>query len=200
MSISTDLEHVTPEVDAAREGARRRADRISGVLIALLMLAALALSGQRIWAVASGPLPPGPGTEAPLFSSRTPAGALVQLEALRGKVVLLDFWATWCPPCVAAMPGLEGVHQRLGPRGFTVLGVNQEPGQEAEVAAFMRARALSFDTVMDPGEIAQSWGVYTFPTSFLVDQRGVIQQVYRGPQSEARLARDIEALLDGGPR
>ncbi|MCA9550509.1 MAG: redoxin domain-containing protein [Myxococcales bacterium] len=187
------------EQDATREGARRRADRISGVLIVLLMLAALGLSGQRIWAVASGPLPPGPGVSAPLFTSRTPAGQVVQLESLRGKVVLVDFWATWCPPCVAAMPGLDSVHKALGPRGFAVLGVNQEPGQEDDVAAFMRARNLSFETVVDPGEISQTWGVYTFPTSFLIDQQGVIRKVYRGPQPELRLTHDIEALLGPAP-
>lgn len=187
--------HVDPETFAAREGQRHRADRLSGALIVLLMLCALALAGQRIWSVASGPLPPRVGEVAPAFSAATPAGDTIGLAAKKGEVVLVDFWATWCPPCVASMPGLQAVHTEFGPKGFSVLGVNQEPGQDAHVAAFMRRRGLAFPTVMDPGDIGRSWGVYSYPTSFLIGRDGRILQIYRGPAPETRLRRDIQRAL-----
>lgn len=192
--------HVDPLTFASREGTRTRADRLSGLIIGLIMLAALGLAGRRIWTIATGPLPPSAGVAAPLFVANTPAGASIGLESRRGDVVLVDFWATWCPPCVASMPGLQRMHTQYGGDGFTVLGVNQEPGQDVGVAAFMRRRQLTFDTVMDPGHIARSWGVYSFPTSFLIGRDGQIRHVYRGPASEGRLKRDIEsALKDTAP-
>lgn len=190
-----DTPYVDPLTDGQRAYTRTRADRLSGIIIAVIMLAALGLAGQRIWLVATGPLPPSPGVAAPVFSALTPEGVTRGLEERRGEVVLVDFWATWCPPCVASMPGLDRLHREYQGRGFTVLGVNQEPGHDATVAAFMRRKNLTFETVMDPGNIAPRFGVYSYPTSFLIGRDGKIRELYRGPASEARLRRDIEAAL-----
>ncbi len=76
-----------------------------------------------------------------------------------------------------------------------VLGVNQEPGNVAQVRHFMRSRKLGFPTVIDPGNISQRWGVFTFPTSFLIDREGKVRASYRGVASPGRLRRDIEDLL-----
>lgn len=175
---------------------RARSDRATGSFIALLMLLALLLVSQRVINVATGPLPPRPGVQAPTFTAQTAQGANDGLDAHRGSVVLLDFWATWCPPCVASLPHLDRVHQEYKDRGFVVLGVNQEPDRVAFVRRFMERNKLSFDTVIDPGGIAKSYGVFSFPTSFLVDRKGVICQVFRGPVTETRLRRELEPLLD----
>ena len=174
---------------------RRRADRASGIIIALAMLAAVALVGQRIWIVATGPLPPGPGIRAPAFAADTPDGEHLELSAYRGQVVLVDFWATWCPPCVHTMPTLEQMHESYRGEGLVVLGVNQEAGAERKVARFMKDRNLHFSTVMDDGTIARRFGVYTFPTSFLVGRDGVILRTYRGIVSVNQLREDIEEAL-----
>lgn len=177
---------------------KQRADRISGIVIALAMLAALALVSKRIWVVATGPLPPGPGVAAPLLSGERLNGPDFDAKQIAGKVVLIDFWATWCPPCRAAMPTLQKVHDDYGDRGFLVMGVNQEPGDQTRVAHWLKRANVTFDSVVDEGPNARRWGVYTFPTSFLIGRDGVIKTVYRGPASESRLRADIEAALGAG--
>lgn len=177
-----------------RDEAARR-DRWSGLALILLMIAAAALVGQRIVEVASGPLPVGRGQQAPALGAMTVTGEELNLGKYGGQVVLVDFWATWCPPCVAALPGLERIHGEYGSRGFTVLGVNQEPGDEERVRGFMKRRGLTFPSLVDPGALSRDWGVFSFPTSFLIGRDGVIRSVYRGPVSESRLRRDIEDAL-----
>ena len=185
----------SPEALLERRERGRRADRWSGILLGLLMLAALALAGRNILAIATGPLPPGQGKAAPAFSGDDLAGAKVELAALQGKVVLLDFWATWCPPCVASMPHLQKLHDELGDRGLVVLGVNQEPGDEGKVRRFLEKRNLTFPSVVDPGTIHVSYGVYSFPTTFVIDRQGIIRAIFRGPASEEALKRAIEPVL-----
>lgn len=179
----------------ARRERHRRSDRISGLVIALALLAALALAGKQIWTIATGPLPPGPGVAAPAIAGVTPDGKRIETTDLEGKVLLVDFWATWCPPCRAAMPGLQAVHRDFADRGLVVLGANQEPGQEVRVKRYLEGAGVTFESIMDDGDVARRWGVYTFPTSFIVGRDGIITQTYRGPAPEARLRRDLEAAL-----
>lgn len=184
---------------AALESPRARSERRAGYALVALVALAFLTALPKIWHTAMGPPPPGAGTPAPVFTAATPAGEALRLEDFRGKVTLVDFWATWCPPCVASMPHLQAVQDELGPRGFAVLGVNQEPGQDRKVAAFMKARGLSFPTVIDTAGISGAWGVFTYPTSFLLDREGVIRQVYRGPPLGRSLRQDVEALLGAAP-
>lgn len=183
----------------ARRARMRARERTTGLILVLALLVAAGLAGHRIWRIASGSPPPRAGTEAPVFSAERLDGGTLELDHLRGKVVLLDFWATWCPPCVASMPGLDRVHRALADRGFTVVGVNQEPDEAPKVRAFVAREGLAFPVVMDPGDISERYGVYTLPTSYLVDKRGVIRQAYRGVVSERRLEQAVEALLAEGP-
>jgi thiol-disulfide isomerase/thioredoxin len=178
--------------------APRKSDRVSGLMLAVLVFAAFALVARQIIGVAGGPLPPRAGASAPAFSTNTPDGAAIALEAHRGRVVLLDFWATWCPPCVASMPALQRLHTEYGGKGFVVVGVNQEAGEEQLVRKFLRTHSISFPIAMDNGAIARKYGVFTFPTSFLLDRDGTIVATYRGVASESALRRDIEAALLAG--
>ena len=165
------------------------------------MLAAFGVAGRRIYAVASGPLPPGIGFPAPAFSARAVRGsASISLAQQRGSVVLLDFWATWCPPCIASMPELERIHREYQAKGVRVVGVNQEPDDPLHVRGFLERQQISFPSVLDPGGIAASYGVYSFPTSFLVGPDGIIRKTYRGPPAASRLRRDLEEVLAEGQR
>lgn len=186
----------TPRSDEAR--ARRR-DRRSGLgLVFALGLAAFVVVGRAI-DIATGPVPPRRGAVAPSFSALDLGGAEKSLAEFRGQVVLLDFWATWCPPCVASMPELERTYQSLGDRGFVIVGINQEPESPDRVRGFVRAKGLSFPVVIDPGAIRRDFGVHSFPTSFLVDREGTICEVYRGPVSGEKLTKAVEALLEKPP-
>ena len=185
----------SPEALLQRRDRAKHADRWSGLVLALLMLAALGLAARNIWSIATGPLPPAPGVAAPAFSGTNLSGEKVELAGLRGRVVLLDFWATWCPPCVASMPHLQRLQDEFGAKGLVVLGVNQEPGQEDRVRYFLKQSRVTFPSVVDPGKIHVEYGVYSFPSSFVIDRQGIIRATFRGPASEAQLRSAIEPVL-----
>jgi thiol-disulfide isomerase/thioredoxin len=172
-----------------------KADRVSGIILAGLVIAAFALVLRTVIGIASGPVPPRSGAHAPAIAAKTPGGAPIALTDLKDRVVLVDFWATWCPPCVASMPALETLQRDLGGKGFSVFGINQEKGDERLVRDFLSDRKITFPIAMDDGSIAHEWGVYTFPTSFLVGKDGVVRKTYRGVAVESALRKDIEEAL-----
>lgn len=169
-----------------------------GVLIAL-SLATMALGAWLAWRqgrqVAAQPQPAAADpafTAAPDFTLHTVDGTPVRLSDLRGKVVLLNFWATWCPPCKAEMPDLNALHEKYGAEhDFTVVGINMEE-RAADVAAFARARQITFPLLLDP-EGAVSAGRYairSLPTSLIIDREGRIRDTWMGQISlEAMVAR-----------
>lgn len=174
-----------------------RPEHTSGLVLAGLLVGAFVLVLGRVVQVGSGPPPPGAGVPAPAFkapSLQSQQGP-VSLEALRGQVVLMDFWATWCPPCVASMPTLEKLHRELGSQGLVVVGMNVEPGDEATVRAFVRDYQLTFPIAVDPGAISRAYGVYSYPSSFVIGRDGVVRAAHRGPVAEARLRAELEAAL-----
>ena len=170
-------------------------DERSGYFLALLMVAAFLLVARQAWYVATGPVPPSRGRVAPAFSAERLNGSEVRLADHNGEVVLIDFWATWCPPCVSSMPALERVWQKHKGKGFVVLAVNIEPENLGRVRRFVKSKSLTFPIVIDKGTIAPSYGVYSYPTSVLVGRDGVVQHVWRGPPSEASLDAAVKALV-----
>ena len=119
---------------------------------------------------------------APDFSYRDAAGSEVKLSDLRGQVVLLNFWATWCPPCVYEMPFLEEVHQQL-PENAVILTI--DIGENADtVSAFATEHGLTLPIILDPrGAIAQQYRANQLPTSVIIDADGIINQYKVGPFS-----------------
>jgi len=142
----------------------------------------LALPGA-VLASAAGPgeLQPWKGkTAAPRIDLLHPDGSRFDWDALRGKVVLVNFWATWCEPCVAEMPALQRLREQLGPEGFEVLGVNIREGP-ARIEPFVRKVGIRFPIVRDTdGAVTKAWGVGVYPTSFIVDRGGLIRYVLVG--------------------
>lgn len=139
---------------------------------------------------------------APDFAVPDLAGQAVRLSAYRGQVVLVNLWATWCPPCRDEMPSMERLHQRLRERGFVLLAVSQDEGGAAVVKPFVEQMQVTFPVLVDPqGEVGKKYGVWGFPESFLVDREGRIVDRVIGPRdwaAPAQVAR-IEALLAAEP-
>jgi thiol-disulfide isomerase/thioredoxin len=136
------------------------------------------------------------GTTPPPFEGRTLDGPLSMTD-VRGKVVLVNFWATWCAECRPEMPVLERLHRELGPRGFVVVGVNaREPA--AVVQRHVAALGLTFPVVLDPaGTINSRYGVVGLPATFIVgrDGRAVAFAVGARAWDSAAARVLIEALL-----
>ena len=133
---------------------------------------------------------------APPIDLFTPGGEPFTLASLLGKVVLVNFWATWCEPCVTEMPSLQRVRDQLAPR-FEVLGVNYQEGP-ARIKAFIDKSGITFPVVRDTdGAVAKAWGARIFPASYLVDRAGRVKHVliggadWTGPE----LVSTIRALL-----
>jgi peroxiredoxin len=120
------------------------------------------------------------GDTAPSFSAPTLQGRTLSLESLRGKVVFLDFWASWCAPCAQSLPVLDALRGEFGPEDFQVLAVNvdRDPRKAED---FLSRRPVGYPSVSDPeGALPVRFGVQTMPTSFLIDREGVIRYVHRG--------------------
>jgi peroxiredoxin len=136
--------------------------------------------------------PPQIVKSAPEFRLMSPAGAAMNLGDLRGKVVLLNFWATWCSPCNSEMPDLNAIYRRYGnEKDFVVVGVNLQE-QPEEVASYAARRSIAFPLLLDrDGHVARrDYQVRTLPASVIIDREGRVRDSWTGPlQREAVLAR-----------
>ena len=171
--------------------------------ILLLLLALVGASwiwlnrvpGGETAATAAGGLPAAPalGHPAPAFALTSVAGDTVDLAALRGQPVVLNFWATWCPPCRAELPELEAASQRLAGE-VAIVGVNQAESPE-QVRAFAERLGLTFTIPLDEhGQVSRTYGVRSLPTTFFIDRTGVIRHIQSGALNEATLTQALETI------
>lgn len=133
------------------------------------------------------------GDTAPPLALKDLQGRHVDLGSLRGQVVLVNFWATWCPPCRAELPELAELWQEQKGSCFSVLGVAEESPAEDLAAA---SRAIPYPILTDPrGEAAAAWSVVGFPSSFIVDAQGVVVRVFQGAVGKKQVQEAIAPLL-----
>ena len=127
------------------------------------------------------------GAPAPDFTLNDLSGNQVTLSSFRGQVVLINFWATWCGPCLIEMPAIERRYEALKDKGFAVLAVDDDEAI-TDVSAFTHELDLTFLVLLDPGAMVNDlYRVRGLPTSFVVDREGVIQQLHIGLMTEEQL-------------
>jgi len=159
-------------------------------------LAAWAVCLFTIPGCSSKPAGPVVGQEAPNFIYQRLGGSQQELRQLRGKVVMVRFWADWCSYCVREMPVIEEYFRSAGKKGFVPLGINVKQSR-AQVEAFAREMKLSFPIGFDEdGTIAKGYDVKGIPSHFLIDREGILRKVYFGPIVDGNLlARFLEPYL-----
>lgn len=139
--------------------------------------------------------PPGAAEPVPPLSGTTLEGKSVSLSDYKGKVVLVDFWATWCGPCKAEIPELVKLQEELGPKGLIVLGVSMDDEPEA-VPAFAKKMGINYPVLVGGGETApKGWIVPGLPTAYLIGRDGKAVLRLFGSKSVAKLKVEVEAAL-----
>lgn len=174
----------------------------SRVFVLALIFGGLWIWATRVPSPADVPLQaaarnavPQQGFPAPDFQLPALDGSSVRLSDLRGRPVIVNFWATWCPPCRAEMPALQQVARRYEAQGLTVLLVNQgEP--PAQVRAFLDSLGITLPTLLDNGTVALAYRVRGLPTTVFIRPDGHIEDIVTGgPLTEPFLESKVQALL-----
>lgn len=161
--------------------------------LALLLAVALPGRAPAITALA-------PGQAAPAFDLPTGDGRSLSLASLKGKVVLVDFWASWCGPCATAFPALENLFQEYRSRGFEVMAINLDE-KRADAERFLADRPHAMSVVFDSGgKAARAFGLEGMPTSYLLGRDGRVRFVHVGytPGAIENYRREVEQLLNEG--
>lgn len=173
---------------------------------AVMMLLAATVSFLWIWlsvvpaSATTGGLIPSPreGFLAPDFTLDTLDGDQVTLSDLRGSVVMINLWTSWCPPCREEMPAIENIYQANKQQGLEVLAVNSTyQDSEANAAAFVRELGLTFPILLDrDGGVSNRYQLRALPTTYFVDRRGLIRSIVPGgPMSESLIQSKVADLL-----
>lgn len=163
-------------------------------VFARLAGAALAAAGIGLCPCASAV---GAGEPAPSFALPTAAGETVALDKLKGRVVYVDFWASWCGPCRHSFPWMNEMQQKYGARGFTVIGINVDK-RRADAERFLRDTPAAFTIVFDEaGKTPAAFAVKGMPTSYLIDVDGKVVTVESGfrDDQKAPLEERVRALV-----
>lgn len=166
--------------------------------VCLVVGATAALEWSPVFAMASRP--PVVGTPAPSFELPNLHGETVALEDLRGKVVLLNFWATWCKPCVTEMPAMQRAYEALRDQGFVVLAIN-ELEDEDRVRQHIAEHGHTFPVLLDrSNRVANMYGVKGLPVSVFVDESGRVHRYVKGGLlTEETIRRTVQRILAGSP-
>jgi cytochrome c biogenesis protein CcmG, thiol:disulfide interchange protein DsbE len=181
-----------------RVGPRRGLGR---VLEALVWLGLVLFVGRRIWPQVAAAFGVASANAAvPAFQLTTLDGTAVSSESLRGQVVLVNFWATWCPPCRVEMPGFQRVYAAKRAQGFTILGVATDAAGRGPVLDFLRERGITYPVAMATGSVVRDFGgANLLPTSFLIDRQGRIRNEVRGVFATLALEQAVDRLLAERP-
>lgn len=155
---------------------------------ATLVVAALLLSLHPCNSEAA----PRRGQPAPPFKAFSIKGQPISTEGLKGSVVLLDFWATWCPPCRESIPHLAELHRKYSKQGLVIVGMSVDEGGERTVKDYAENNAIPYQIVMASGKISSDYGVRALPVLYVIDKNGLIREQIMGFSDQA--GKVIESL------
>lgn len=159
-----------------------------GLLLAALALVIVARLRERVVTI---------GDSAPDFAIRTDNGKTISTSEFGGKLLVLNFWATWCPPCVQEIPSLNRFHQAMSGSGVVVLGVSVDKDEKAYRALLARAN-VTFPTARDPEQkINADFGTFKYPETYVIDAKGKVLRKFIGKYNwdEESMISDIKSLL-----
>lgn len=158
-------------------------------------LAVLCCLGLLVAGCSGGPKP------APDFVAQDLSGQAVRLSAQRGKVVFLNLWTTWCPPCREEMPAMEDLAKRLAGADFVMLAVSEDDQGAAVVKPFVEKLKLTFPVLVDPsGDVGRKFGLFGYPETFIIDREGRQVARFIGPRNwrDPAIEKDLRTLIDEG--
>lgn len=137
-----------------------------------------------------------PGAMAPDWKLQNLDGKTVQLSDFKGKVVVLDFWATWCPPCRGEIPGFIALQKQYEHQGLVVVGVSLDQGGPGVVSSFAKTEGMNYPIVMGDDDVAAEYGdIQAIPTTFVIDRSGKVVAKHEGGTDKATFEGEIKKLL-----
>jgi len=167
-----------------------------GALVAVMLFAAVRISRDRANGRANGQLM---GAVAPDFELQTVNGSNFKLSSLRGKAVLLNFWATYCEPCKLEMPWFVQLQNQYGPQGFQVIGVAMDDASTGDIAKFAKDLGVNYPILLGKESVGMSYGgVNVLPTTFFLDRSGKVIAREFGLQSRSVFVDHIKEALGQG--
>jgi peroxiredoxin len=165
--------------------------------LAASLFIVLGLSIAGLWAALRAPARP---HEAPSFVLPDLSGKVVRMDDLRGKVVVLNLWTTWCPPCVDEMPTLESLAKTMAGRDFVLLAISEDE-TPSKVGPWIEQRRFTFPVLLDErGQVGADLGITGYPETFVIDRTGRIVHHHVGYRdwSDPAIVAALERLMDSG--
>jgi cytochrome c biogenesis protein CcmG, thiol:disulfide interchange protein DsbE len=172
---------------------------IAGLLFIALTRAVPASPTAQARAAVTVQAAPFPDHPAPALALPALDGSMMTLADLKGRVVLINVWASWCSPCRAEMPAIQAAYDQYREQGFTVLAVNLQE-DPTTVREFMREFNLTFPALLDrDGQASGLYRASALPSSYFIDRRGIVRTVYRGPMPRTVIDGIVQQLLAEAP-
>lgn len=140
---------------------------------------------------------PGEAAKVPDFTlKRATDGKAVSSDEFKGKVRIIDFWATWCPPCRREIPDFIALQKQYGPKGLVVIGIAMDKQGASVVAPFVKENGMTYPVLIADDQVGAAYGnIMSYPTTFLVDRDGNVVKRYIGFTEKATFEKDLKALL-----